>query len=195
MQIDNAKEKRFRNSFHCLSSIIRDHGFRTLFTGWGITTIKDCSYYSAYFFVYEGVKGTLQKNIDLLEPIGGTAAAIPMAGGAAGVAAWSASYPFDCVRAGLQSKSLNDGKTPTTWQVLRDMIRRQGILGLYAGVTPALVRASIAHSVRFSAYEGILWLLRNMRQGEATSSRRSSSFSFPPFFEVLTGKDKARTRE
>lgn len=188
MQIDNAKDQRFRNSLHCLTSIVRDHGVSTLFTGWGITTMKDVSYYSAYFFVYEGVKASLLKHLDTLQPVGGHAAAIPMAGGAAGFAAWFSSYPFDCVRAGMQGQSLKDSKTPTGWKVAQDMLRKRGIFGLYAGVTTALMRASLVHSIRFSAYEGLLWLFRSMRTGEAPTNAKSRSKS--PFFGVLLGKEK-----
>lgn len=174
MQTD--KEQRFRSSFHCMSSIVRNYGFRTLFTGWGITTAKDCFYYGSYFFVYEGMKETL----------GGSTAAIPLAGGAAGVSAWIVAYPFDIVRAGRQGQSIQDGITPSSREVVKDLLERRGIRGLFAGISPALTRAVVVHSLRFSAYEGLLWLFRNINQEERAPSSRPS-VQLPSYLKALTG--------
>ena len=180
MQLDNIEKQRFKNSFHCMRKIIKHHGVGTLFSGWGITTAKDCAYYSTYFFVYEGAKQTLQQSDARYV----SQAAIPLAGGAAGTSAWLLSYPLDCVRAGLHGQTLKRGVTPTAVQVFQDLVKKQGIRGLFVGVTPTLVRASLVHSVRFSAYEGILWLFRKYgreREEIAEASRRSITngiFSF-----------------
>ena len=176
MQVDNIGKKRFRNSAHCLFDIVRHHGVGTLFRGWSITTLKDCAYFSTYFFFYEGVKGSLTATLGIegssMPPSWmcfPPSAAVPLAGGAAGVAAWFVAYPLDCVRARLQGQCLLEGRLvggragtavppKNSWKLLQALVQHQGWRGLYAGVTPTLVRASLVHSVRFSAYEGILWL-------------------------------------
>ena len=171
MQIDNIQERRFRNSFHCATKIVQRHGgISTLFTGWGITTMKDCAYFATYFYVYEGLKHTLQNIGRQVQDDPSSQAyytsflsnaAIPLAGGAAGTAAWLVAYPLDCIRAGQQGQSLQRGGTPTSWQVFQALFRNHGVPGFFLGVTPTLVRASIVHSIRFSVYEGILWLFQH----------------------------------
>ena len=172
MQVDNIGKNRFRNSAHCLIDIVRNHGFSTLFKGWTITTLKDCAYFSTYFFFYEGVKGSLLRHHDDMYLSTVIPLSVPLAGGAAGVAAWLVAYPLDCVRARLQGQCLLESErrvkssttTPnTSWGLLQKLVRKQGWGGLYVGVTPTLVRASLVHSVRFSAYEGFLWLFSHAR--------------------------------
>ena len=94
--------------------------------------MKDCAYFATYFYVYEGLKDTLQ-NIGVDRPVHDPSqaymsamsnAAIPLAGGAAGTAAWFVAYPLDCVRAGQQGQSLRTGGTPTSWQVFQAMFRK-----------------------------------------------------------------------
>jgi len=192
MQIDNIQKNRFDNSLHCKRYIVTNHGWSTLFTGWAITTMKDCAHFGTYFFVYEGVKGTLlEQHQDSHRGQASMftapkAAAIPMAGGAAGIAAWLVAYPLDCVRAGLHGQSLKRGPSPTGYQVFRDLLENRGIRGLYAGVTPTLMRAALVHSARFSVYESLLWLFRAYGQQHgpdqdhrsAQQSNRSSSSIF-----------------
>ena len=135
--------------------------------------MKDCAYFATYFFVYEGLKHTLQR-VDTVHTTGShpqahtmiSNAAIPLAGGAAGTAAWFVAYPLDCIRAGQQGQSLQRGGTPSGWQVFLTLFYSRGIRGFFLGIAPTLVRASIVHSMRFSVYEGILWLFQHSRREE-----------------------------
>ena len=158
MQVDNIGKNRFRNSAHCLVDIVRYHGLSTLFKGWTVTTFKDCAYFSTYFFCYEGMKHSLSTHLGT----NSQQAAIPVAGGAAGMAAWLVAYPLDCVRAKLQGQCLVRGRHVTSWDMAKKLLSKRGIQGFYVGVTPALIRASLVHSVRFSAYESVLWLLQSL---------------------------------
>lgn len=176
MQLDNIEKQRFRNSFHCMKKIIQKRGVRTLFTGWGVTTLKECKYYSSYFFAYEGMKETLrQSDIKYISK-----ASVPLAGASAGFAGWLFSYPFDSVRAGLHGQTLKKGATPTAIEILQDVLKTQGVRGLLTGISPTLTRAALVHSVRFSAYEGILWLVRGFGDNpvEVAEKKSPSIMSF-----------------
>jgi hypothetical protein len=110
--------------------------------------------------------------------------AIPVAGGLSGAVAWVISFPLDCIRAGVQGQDLwrivpaassssssttstsTTATTPsplTARQVYAQLIATRGIAGLYAGVTPSLIRAFLVSGSRFSAYEMALWILRGGR--------------------------------
>eukprot|EP00540_Astrosyne_radiata_P002175 CAMPEP_0116843648 /NCGR_PEP_ID=MMETSP0418-20121206/12207_1 /TAXON_ID=1158023 /ORGANISM="Astrosyne radiata, Strain 13vi08-1A" /LENGTH=303 /DNA_ID=CAMNT_0004474429 /DNA_START=907 /DNA_END=1818 /DNA_ORIENTATION=- len=172
MQVDNVSAKRFQSSWHCVSTLVREHGVLVLYTGHGINTIREAAFCGSYFFVYEGIR-----NILLQGPAVPSALAIPMAGGMAGAFAWTFSFPLDCVRAGVQSRSLaggNHAKSLSAFTVFMNLIREKGIAGLYHGVGPSVARAFLVSGTRFSAYEGALWLLRGGRDNHHGSSSAHS---------------------
>jgi len=45
--------------------------------------------------------------------------------------------------------------------VAKTLLQTKGITGLYSGIVPSILRAFVVSSSRFSAYEGVLNLLRN----------------------------------
>ena len=161
MQIDNVRERKFRNSFHCLNHIRKHYGLPTVFTGWRITTLKECIFYSSYFFVYEGIKVTLlapeEEGGHNLDP----RLAVPLSGASAGCVSWLLAFPVDSVRAGVQSQSLSRRATPTGYQMYRNLVQsRGGVAGLFMGVSPTLMRGFLVHSTRFSVFESAIWLFR-----------------------------------
>jgi len=158
MQMDNVHDKRFRGSFHCASTLAKEHGFLVLYTGHGINTIREGAFIGAYFYVYEGFREIL------LQHFGNPQSAIPVAGGLAGASAWFFSFPLDCIRAGVQGGNLqNSFRRPKATQVFASLIQKNGVVGLYSGVGPSIMRAFLVSGSRFSAYEGALWLLRGGR--------------------------------
>ena len=160
MQVDNINKKQFKGTWHCLSSIARVHGPPTLFTGMMVTVSRDAAYLCTYFYVYEGMKATLTGNHTITNLSIPTELAVPLAGGTSGAMAWLASFPIDCVRAGVQSQDLANKERKTGRQVFHDLMERRGLRSLYRGVSAAVARAFIVSSTRFSAYEVTLWLFR-----------------------------------
>lgn len=164
MQVDNIKNKQYEGSWHCLSTLYRNHGASTLLTGTSATIIRDAFYLSAYFYVYEGMKATLtgrgfhNDNFFTVRP----EFAVPIAGGCSGASAWLVSIPFDCVRAGVQSQNLDLTKQQrkSGQQVLAELLQTRGIRALYRGVTPTVMRAFIVSASRFSAYEVALGMMQ-----------------------------------
>ena len=160
MQVDNVTRKQFRNSFDCVKQITNLHGNRVVYTGHTINTIRESAFISTYFFVYEGLRKHM---IDLAGSIGSTGGwPIPVAGGIAGAVAWTVSFPLDCIRAGVQGSDLNNRKG--SFRVIRELMAEKGIMGLYSGVAPSIIRAFLVSGSRFSAYELALWMLRGGRE-------------------------------
>jgi len=157
MQLDNVNEKRFRSSWNCVTTLVKEHGVLVLYTGHGINTAREGVFLATYFYIYEGLR-------EFLLPRIGTTTAVPIAGGLSGATAWFVSFPLDCIRARVQGKSLlvknkTLTKTMNAFSVTRDIMVNRGFLALYSGVTPSIVRAFLVSGSRFSAYEGALWLL------------------------------------
>ena len=156
-----------------MKSLIASHGLRSIYTGHFVNTIRETIFLGTYFFVYEGFREMLffthkaflsNLNKDDQTPETHHKWAIPLSGGLAGSIAWFISFPLDCIRAGVQGQSFNDGKRHKgAIEVMMDLMKTKGILGLYSGVTPSIVRAFLVSGSRFSVYEGALWLLRGGR--------------------------------
>lgn len=156
MQMDNVQAKRFRGSYHCASTLVKEHGLRVLYTGHGVNTLREGAFMGSYFYVYEGFR-------EILIPKLGSQAAVPLAGGISGACAWFFSFPLDCIRAGVQGRDLKDPIKRGAVRVFSDLLKTKGIVGLYAGVGPSIARAFLVSGSRFSAYEGALWMLRGGR--------------------------------
>lgn len=159
MQMDNVTKKEFQSSFDCVRKLVERHGWRVVYTGHGVNTLREAAFLGNYFFMYEGLREFLIHNHWLHVQV-----AVPVAGGLAGAFAWFVSFPLDCVRAGVQGQLLPAQKSAL--RVCRDLIRDRGIRGLYSGASASVTRAFLVSGSRFSAYEFALFLLRGGRHYE-----------------------------
>ncbi|KAJ7781259.1 mitochondrial carrier domain-containing protein [Mycena metata] len=74
-----------------------------------------------------------------------------VAGGAAGIVAMTCTYPliFLSTRAAVETK--NESKT--TYQAVLDIIKREGPLGLYSGLSSSLLGIAVTNSIYYYFYE------------------------------------------
>jgi len=165
MQIDNVTNKRFHSSLEFVRTLVKEKGFLSLYTGHGVNTVREMAFISTYFFIYEGFRDILAGH-SAIKGILDPKLAIPLAGGLSGAIAWSASFPLDCVRAGVQGQDLFKGERKGAIRVFRELVTQRGFWGLYSGVAPSILRACIVSGTRFSAYEFAVWLLRGGRDVE-----------------------------
>jgi hypothetical protein len=169
---------RFSSSLQCVRTLVSSHGVSILYTGHVINTVREAAFVGTYFFCYEGYKEEFRRLFNFVLSSGNvdkghsssfsTSVAVPMAGGFAGASAWAITFPLDCVRAGMQGQPILSSSSQSTAQfqkqgslkIFKDLLQTKGFTGLYAGVTPSIVRAFLVSGSRFSAYEGALWLFR-----------------------------------
>ena len=183
MQIDNVSEKRYRGSFHCLKTLIEEHGLKVIYTGHVINTFREGAFLGTYFYTYEGMRFFLQHKFDPIQQEEGVnskggAWTVPLAGGLSGAWAWFLTFPLDCVKAGVQGqvlprkgKHLSESNIKATtvphklgaFEVLRELLESKGWKGLYSGVSPSIMRAFLVSASRFSAYEIVSSQLRGER--------------------------------
>jgi solute carrier family 25 carnitine/acylcarnitine transporter 20/29 len=182
---------RFTSSVHCARTLVSSHGLHILYTGHAINTVREAAFVGAYFFFYEGYKEEFRRSLLGLEKLVAsgsgkidnssfsTSVAIPLAGGCAGATAWFATFPLDCVRAGVQGQPISSSPSKARLQklgaleILKRLLETKGFTGLYAGVRPSIIRAFLVSGSRFSAYEGALCLCR---QSGLTSSGKVSRY-------------------
>lgn len=144
--------EQYKNSIHATYRILITDGWRALYLGHGVNTARESVFLSVYFAVYEHSKTYIASFI----PKG---LAVPLSGGIAGAIGWFISFPLDAVKAHIQSKPFDEGKSMRFLPVLNGIVESRGILGVYYGVAPSILRAFIVSSSRFSAYETTLWYL------------------------------------
>lgn len=132
MQVDNVTKGRFHGSWDFVRTLVKERGVLSLYTGHGVNTIREMSFLSTYFFVYEGLREQLTGRV-LDQKV-----AIPVSGGLSGAIAWSFSFPLDCVRAGVQGQDLFSGKHKSAFKVFRALIDQRGFMGLCKSKVVAL---------------------------------------------------------
>jgi len=136
--------------------LVREHGVASLYRGHVVNTSREIVFLSTYFAVYEHTRVHLQASS--LSP----SFSIPLAGGISGAIGWFVSFPLDCIKSNIQIKApAIDGVREGTLQVARALIKSKGFVGLYSGVVPSIARAFVVSSSRFTAYEGMLALLKD----------------------------------
>ncbi|KAH8177742.1 mitochondrial carrier protein [Sarocladium implicatum] len=165
---------RFESSFYAYPSvaaagrdIIRQHGFRGLFSGFGATAIRDAPYAGTYVLLYE----LLKTEIGSLVTTRAEGGALPTKMGASlagtvnftsailtGAACSALSNPFDAVKTRIQ---LQPQKYRNTWHACRKMIAEDGIRSLWDGLALRMSRKAISSALAWTVYED---LIRRMSQ-------------------------------
>jgi solute carrier family 25 carnitine/acylcarnitine transporter 20/29 len=150
----------YKNAVGAAAHITKAYGMKALYRGFMVNTTREMVFLGTYFFVYEHVK-SLQLHVAAVHM--SPSIAVPVAGGLAGALGWLISFPLDCVKSNIQGVNLatHSNIRVDTLAVARDLIRSKGVLGLYSGVVPSILRAFLVSSSRFSAYETTMWLLRD----------------------------------
>jgi solute carrier family 25 (mitochondrial carnitine/acylcarnitine transporter), member 20/29 len=174
----------YRNSVHAAYSIGRQHGIVGLYRGFAVNTTREVVFLSTYFTVYEHLKSAqLHAALNSASSAEDMASqtkfrksvAVPLAGGIAGSIGWFLSFPLDCIKSNIQMRPLatsssssssssssqqqhqrQQPRVPGGVEVARQLLRTKGIMGLYAGVLPSILRAFVVSSTRFSAYEAVM---------------------------------------
>lgn len=66
---------------------------------------------------------------------------------------WAVLYPADTVKSAIQTYGGTDKASNSLWGVTKHIYQRTGLRGLYAGLTPTLIRAIPANAAIFFIYE------------------------------------------
>ena len=95
----------------------------------------------------------------------------------AGATGWLTSLPLDGVKSKIQGALLPNASgltmdkmgqklakanncKPSAFSVAAEIVKRNGIFGLYNGAAPSVARAFLVSAVRFSIYEQVLYMFR-----------------------------------
>lgn len=142
----------------CLAQSLRSGGVQTLFQGHSSTLLRETLGGALYFTMYEVACSLMTptgKTRDDLNPL-----AVMFAGALSGATYWSSTFPADTIKSRIQSGLLcpKEGFVRNLMHVMRT----EGILALYNGLSVTLVRSVPSNGVIFFTYEMIMRSLKDL---------------------------------
>ncbi|KAK4102791.1 mitochondrial carrier [Parathielavia hyrcaniae] len=162
-------KRRYKNSLDCIRQVLRDEGIRGLYKGMSASYLGVAES-TMHWMLYEQFKRSLMRREERLalsgRPKNWWDHTVDWTGkfGAAGFAKLIAAvitYPHEVARTRLRQAPMADGRPKYTGlvQCFKLVFKEEGMLGLYGGMTPHLLRTVPSAAVMFGMYEGILRLL------------------------------------
>ena len=148
----------YRSLFHAFWRIFSSEGVVALYRGLTPTLMGVIPYAGCSFFTYESLKERYQRKHESdPDPLSRL-----LYGAFAGLIGQSASYPLDIVRRRMQTEGVaSNVRYSSVLSTMRYVLEREGVRGLYKGVTMNWVKGPIAVSISFNTYDHIkMWLGR-----------------------------------
>ncbi|KAK4143548.1 mitochondrial carrier domain-containing protein [Dichotomopilus funicola] len=164
-----ATKRRYKNSLDCIRQVLRDEGIHGMYKGMSASYLGVAES-TMHWMLYERIKQSLAAREERIV-LSGRAKnwwdyTVDWTGkfGAAGFSKFIAaviSYPHEVARTRLRQAPLADGRPKYTGlvQCFKLVFKEEGMLGLYGGLTPHLLRTVPSAAIMFGMYEGILRLL------------------------------------
>ena len=139
-------------------NLYAEGGILNLTRGSVVTVLRDASASFMYFTTYEVMKYKMRQMSSTGELNLGH---FIVAGGIAGIMNWVPAIPFDVLKTNFQTAPHGKytGCFVGSRPVIKDVIARHGIRGLYKGAAPTFARAFPANAACFTGYEASLKLL------------------------------------
>ena len=144
------------SSIDIAKTIMKNEGFRGLYFGGVVTSLRDSIGYGFYFWSYELTKRLLlSRQQDPFQDA--TTMEVLVSGGIAGVITWASIYPLDAIKtrlqaqdAGPESRALlsESSRRKGALQIARDMFRNEGAGAFYRGLGVCSVRAFVVNAVQ-----------------------------------------------
>lgn len=161
--------RRYRNALDCTMQTLRHEGIRGLYRGLGASYLG-VSESTLQWVLYEQMKASLSRRELRLQASGREKNAwdttLDWTGkaGSAGAAKFLAAiitYPHEVVRTRLRQAPLQDGRLKYTGiiQCVRLIFKEEGMVALYGGLVPHMLRVVPSAAIMFGCYEGVLKFL------------------------------------
>ena len=127
--------------------ILKEEGMPGMFRGLTATFTREMPGYFFFFFAYELTREALTPPGKTKDEIGAWRTVV--SGGMAGVTLWTMIFPADVIKSRLQVT----GSTTPMVTMFKDIYRKEGIMALYNGLGPSIIRTFPATGALFLAYE------------------------------------------
>ncbi|KAM7205677.1 mitochondrial carrier protein RIM2 [Rhypophila sp. PSN 637] len=158
--------RRYKNSWDCIKQVLRNEGIKGMYKGMSASYLGVAES-TLQWTMYERMKKTLAQREERIVLSGrertwwdstvGWMGNATAAGGAKLVAA-ILTYPHEVARTRLRQAPPADGRAKYTGlvQCLKLVFKEEGMVGLYGGMTPHLLRTVPSAAIMFGMYELLL---------------------------------------
>eukprot|EP00172_Hildenbrandia_rubra_P000546 Plantae.Rhodophyta-Hildenbrandia_rubra.ctg12832.p1 GENE.Plantae.Rhodophyta-Hildenbrandia_rubra.ctg12832~~Plantae.Rhodophyta-Hildenbrandia_rubra.ctg12832.p1 ORF type:complete len:333 (+),score=53.10 Plantae.Rhodophyta-Hildenbrandia_rubra.ctg12832:46-999(+) len=134
-----------------LLGLYRRDGFLALWRGLGPTLVRDAPFSAIYWSAYEFLKGGKSSP---LSGVGNDFSRFLLAGTGAGSLAAFVTVPADVIKTRRQANLVQPpGASTSLGAVARDILREEGVGGLYRGVGPRVAKVAPACAIMMGSYE------------------------------------------
>lgn len=153
------QSKRFSyNELHqFISKKVSEDGWISLWRGWTPTLLRDVPFSAMYWYNYELIRKWLCVKYGLYEP---TFMVNFTSGALSGSFAAVLTLPFDVVKTQKQthlwmyeSHKISVPLHMSTWAIMKNIVAKNGLSGLFTGLTPRLIKIAPACAIMISTYE------------------------------------------
>ena len=154
LQVQNSSSSsgtKYSGSWDCAKQLYRTGGLRSIYRGIGITILRDSPGNAAYFGTNQLMKNTFASVLGYEDTSKLPIPLILLAGGFSGVTNWIVAIPFDVVKSRLQTAP--EGMYSGALDVMKEMIKKEGVNSFYRGIAPSLLRAFPSNSAAFLGVE------------------------------------------
>lgn len=149
-----SKKLTYTQVWGAVQTSVQQQGVRSLWRGWGPMILRDVPFSALYWLNYEYLKKRFQQP----DP---TFCFSFAAGAASGTFAAVVTLPFDVVKThrqielGEKEVLANKGnqRSTSTLHILKRIRSERGVAGLFAGITPRVVKVAPACAIMISTYE------------------------------------------
>jgi solute carrier family 25 thiamine pyrophosphate transporter 19 len=168
--------RKYTGVLQTLRAVAREEGVRSLWKGNLTAEFLWGGYMAVQFVTYRALQRVVDRRLAASSPRDrnrptSRVAVDMMCGGLAGGLATGATYPFDLIRTRLSAQP-----EPKIYRGLlhaaRQIVAHERVVGLYQGLTPALVSVVPYMGIQFAVYEA---LKRNFRGSISKSRARGNS--------------------
>ncbi|XP_073439377.1 mitochondrial ornithine transporter 1-like [Dendrobates tinctorius] len=133
-----------------VKNILRTDGPMGFYHGLSSTLLREVPGYFFFFGGYELGRSFFTRSGTSKDQLG--IVPLMVSGGFGGISLWLVVFPVDCVKSRIQVLSMT-GKQSGFIRTFLNILRNEGILALYSGLKPTLIRAFPANGALFVAYE------------------------------------------
>ncbi|XP_018328678.1 congested-like trachea protein [Agrilus planipennis] len=148
LQDDPSKPKLYSGTFDCAMKLFKEGGIKSIYRGFLATVLRDVPAAGLYFSTYEFFQNMFTDNGKKES----SKASTLFSGGMAGVANWIIGMPADVLKSRLQGAP--EGTYPGGMKdVFVELMKTDGPLGLYKGITPVILRAFPANAASFLGFD------------------------------------------
>lgn len=160
--------RQYKNSYDCTKQILKEEGIRGLYKGMSASYLGVVES-TIQWVMYEQLKAYLARREIAIEQSGRQKTSVdsvvdwigkPFAAGGAKLFAAILAYPHEVARTRLRQAPMANGQLKYTGliQCFKLVWKEEGMMGLYGGLTPHLMRTVPSAAIMFGMYEGILRL-------------------------------------